>query len=255
MTHFKTILRITLVLCIIAFAVIAIVKMQNRNCTGVEVILDYQGENQILNKQDFIQILDQNSIITKGEKLKQIKLESIKRVLSEEIYVQKLNKIYFSGTKLIIDITLREMLMHVFPKNGNQFFVDSEGFMLPFSTKIKEKLIIVNGNLEVQYAEKKNVKEQKSKLFSLYQIAKAIQKDPFYSQNFKQLVVNDENIIELMPIDGSLTILFGDETEVDQKLSKLKEIYNSVLPFSATKKYSLIDVRFKNRVIAKKVNI
>ena len=42
----------------------------------------------------------------------------------------------------MIDITLREILIHVFTKNGNQFFVDNEGLLLPFSTKIKENLII-----------------------------------------------------------------------------------------------------------------
>lgn len=255
MTHLKTVLRISLVLCIIVCAVFAIIKMQNRNCSGVQVIVDYQGENEILNEQDFIEILNQNHIKTTGEKLKQIPLDSIKQVLSKEIYVQKLNKIYFSGTKLIIDITLREILFHVFSKNGNQFFVDTEGFMLPFSAKIKENLIIVNGNLNVDYSLKGDVKKNKSYINSIYLIAIAIHKDPFYSDNFKQIFVNDDHVIELVPVDGALTILFGDETDVDQKLSKLKEIYNSVLPFSANKKYSLIDVRFKNRVIAKKVNI
>lgn len=255
MTHLKAILRITLVLSIIICAVFAIVKMQNRNCSGVQVIVDYQGENEIINEQDFIEILNQNRIKTTGEKLNQIPLDSIKNVLSKEIYVQKLNKIYFSGTKLMIDITLREILIHVFTKNGNQFFVDNEGLMLPFSTKIKENLIIVNGNFEINYTLKGDVKKNKSILNSIYQIALALHKDPFYSENFKQIFVNENNIIELVPVDGALTILFGDETDVDQKLSKLKEIYNSVLPYSPSKKYSLIDVRFKNRVIAKKVNI
>lgn len=62
-------------------------------------------------------------------------------------------------------------------------------------------------------------------------------------------------MIELVPINGSLTILFGDEVDAEEKFFKIKEIYTNVLPYSADKKYSLIDVRFKNRVIAKKANI
>jgi hypothetical protein len=255
MTHIKTILRISLVLCIIICAVIAIVKMQNRSCSGVQVVIDYKGENEILTEADFIQLLIQNQIKTNGEKLKEIKLESIKKVLSNEIYVQKINKIYFSGTKLVLDLTLREILLHVFPSNGNPYFIDDEGYMIPFSSKIQEKLIIVNGNITHNYIEKKLITEKKSSLNSIYQIAKLLQKDPFYFNNFKQIFVNKEQVIELVPNDGSLTILFGDENEAEEKLIKLKEIYNSVLPFSANKKYSLIDVRFKNRVIAKKANI
>ena len=78
---------------------------------------------------------------------------------------------------------------------------------------------------------------------------------PFFNENFKQIYVNEQRVIELVPINGSLTILFGDEVDAEEKFFKIKEIYTNVLPYSADKKYSLIDVRFKNRVIAKKANI
>ena len=73
--------------------------------------------------------------------------------------------------------------------------------------------------------------------------------------NFKQLYLNDKNIIELIPVDGNTTILFGDEVDNNEKIFKIKEIYSNVLPFSGEKEYKLIDVRFKNRVIANKENI
>ena len=255
MKLFKTILRVVLVLSLIVFAVLAIIQMQNRTCTGIKVIIDYKGENDILTEHDVIQLIEAAQIKTTSEKLKTIPLESIRNILSKEIYINKINKIYFSGTTLVIDISLREILLYVFPENEKPFFIDQNGIMIPFSPKIKEKLIIVNGKLNIQYVPKKSITDSKSILNSIYQIATLIQKDPFLQENFKQIYVNDQKVIELIPLNGTLTILFGDEIEAQEKLFKIKEIYTNVLPYSADKKYSLIDVRFKNRVIAKKANI
>lgn len=255
MKLFKTILRVVLVLSLIVFAVLAIIQMQSRTCSGVQVIIEYKGENKILTEQDVIQLITAAHIQTTSEKLKTIDLEQIKQVLSKEIHINKINKIYFSGTKLMIDISLREILLHVFPENDNPFFVDQNGIMIPYSPKINEKLMIVNGRLNVNFNNKQHISSHNSKLFSIYQIAILINQDPFLKSHFKQIYVNDQNVIELIPMNGSLTILFGDEIDAQEKLFKIKEIYTNVLPYSAEKKYKLIDVRFKNRVIAKKANI
>ncbi|HPE39516.1 MAG TPA: hypothetical protein PLI77_00335 [Bacteroidales bacterium] len=255
MKLFKTILRVVLVLSLIVISVLAIIQMQSRTCTGIQVIIDYKGEHNILSEKDVIQLIDSAHIKTTSEKLKTIPLESIRKILSNEIYINKINKIYFSGTKLMIDISLREILMHVFPENDSPFFVDQNGIMIPSSPKIKEKLIIVNGKVNDKYSLKKSVTNSKSTLNSIYQIATLILKDPFLKEHFKQIYVNDQKVIELIPANGSLTILFGNEIDADEKLFKIKEIYTHVLPYSADQKYRLIDVRFKNRVIAKKANI
>lgn len=255
MKLFKTILRVVLVLSIIVFTVLAIINRQNRSCTGVVVSIDYKGENNILSENDIIQLIASANIKTSHEKLKTIQLEQIKKALNKEIYIKKINKIYFSGTKLMIDVSLREMLLHVFPINQSPFFVDMDGIMIPNSAKIKEKLIIVNGTFNTHFKQLEKISPKEPVLNSIYQIATKIKNDPFLNENFKQIYVNEQRVIELVPINGSLTILFGDEVDAQEKFFKIKEIYTNVLPYSADKKYSLIDVRFKNRVIAKKANI
>ena len=255
MKLFKAILRVVLVLTIIVFTILAIYNRQNRSCSGVVVSIDYKGENNILSEKDILQLISSAQIKTTNEKLKSIPLEKIKKVLNEEIYIKKINKIYFSGSKLMVDVTLREMLLHVFPLNQSPFFVDLDGIMIPNSAKIKEKLIIVNGTFNTHYKQLEKISAKEPVLNSIYQIATKIKNDPFFNDNFKQIFVNEQRVIELVPINGSLTILFGDEVDAQEKFFKIKEIYTNVLPYSADKKYSLIDVRFKNRVIAKKANI
>ncbi|HPS72127.1 MAG TPA: hypothetical protein PLM70_07725, partial [Bacteroidales bacterium] len=178
MKLFKTILRVVLVLSIIVFTILAIINRQNRSCSGVEVSIDYKGENNILSEQDIVQLISSAHIKTTNQKLKSIPLEKIKKVLNEEIYIKKINKIYFSGTKLMVDVTLREMLLHVFPLNQSPFFVDMDGVMIPNSAKIKEKLIIVNGSLNTHYKQLEKISTKEPVLNSIYQIAAKIKNDP-----------------------------------------------------------------------------
>lgn len=255
MNLFKTILRVVLVLTIVVIAVFAVIKMQNRSCGGVKVLINYQGENPILTEKDIIKLIDLAQIKIVNQKLKTIPLEKIKQVLSSNIYITKINQINFSGTQLVINITLREILLHVFLPNNSSYFIDSEGIVIPYTDKIKEKLFIVNGNLKINLTKNQNILDKSSSLKSIFIIASQLIKDPFMVANFKQLYLNDKNIIELIPVDGNTTILFGDEVDVNEKIFKIKEIYSNVLPFSGEKKYKLIDVRFKNRVIANKENI
>jgi cell division protein FtsQ len=254
MNLFKTILRVVLVLAIVVIAVFAVVKMQNRSCGGVKVVINYQGENPILTDKDVITLIDSAQIKTINQKLKTIPLEKIKQILSENIYIKKINQIYFSGTQLVIDIVLREILLHVYLPNNSSYFIDYEGSVIPYTDKIKEKLFIVNGYLNISLTKNQNILEKSSSLKSMFIIATQLAKDSFMVANFKQLYLNEKNIIELVPIDGKITVLFGDELDVNEKIFKLKEIYTNVLPFSSEKKYNLIDVRFKNRVIANKEN-
>jgi cell division protein FtsQ len=255
MTLFKTILRVVLVLSIVVFAIFAVVRMQNRTCSGVQVNINYKGVNSILTEEDILQQISTFHIKTVNEKLKTIPLEKIKQILSNDIYIKKINEISFSGTKLIIDVTLREMLLHVFLLNGNSYFVDYDGIVIPYTSKIKEKLIIVNGNIFKTITKNENILDKPSTIKSIFNIATLINQDSFLSEKFKQIYVNDQNIIELVPSDGSLNILFGDEIDAVEKLFKIKEMYSNILPYTTDKKYKSIDVRFKNRVIANKANI
>jgi cell division protein FtsQ len=255
MNLFKTILRVVLVLTIVVIAVFAVIKMQNRSCGGIKVFINYQGENPILTEKDIIKLIDLAQIKIVNQKLKTIPLERIKQVLSSNIYITKINQINFSGTQLVINVTLREILLHVFLSNNSSFFIDYEGIVIPYTDKIKEKLFIVNGNFKMNLTKNQNILEKSSSLKSIFFIASQLIKDPYMVANFKQIYLNDKNIIELIPIDGNTTILFGDEVDVNEKIFKIKEIYSNVLPFSGEKKYKLIDVRFKNRVIANKENI
>ena len=89
-------------------------------------------------------------------------------------------------------------------------------------------------------------------MLSAYNIAHAIQQNEFAKVQFRQIYINENQEIELIPSVGRLTVLFGDDTDAAEKLVHLREVYRNGLIYTNINQYTQLDVRFKNRVIAKK---
>ena len=247
----RAFLGLTAMIVILVFVVIASIKMNNRICSEIQVVINYAGENHTVTKNDICQLLDANNIETIGLEIKKIDLPEITKLISKEPFIKSIDKINFSGTKLRIEITLRQLLLHLYPVYGDQYFIDTDGYFLPYSAKVNEKLIIANGNITTQFKTGFHIDSASYTLRACYQIACELLEDPFYQVQFRQIYVNKLGQIELVSSIGNQIALLGNDQNLQDKLLKLKEIYINVLPYS-DQKYSRFDVRFKNRVIAEK---
>lgn len=248
----KGIVRILVTLVVIAIVVVAIVTMQSRHCEKVQVRIQYNGENPTVSSEDVIALLEEENIPILGEELKEIDAATISKVIEKNPFVRKTNKVLTAGTTLIIDISLRNLLVHIYPEKGEQFFIDEEGFLLPYSSKVKENLIVANGNIEHSYKAGHYLDTAKNRLNDIYSIAKILSAEDFYSAQFRQIYINSNQEIELIPMVGKQIVLVGDGQNIQEKLFNLKETYKNALVYKGIDQYAQLDLRFKNRVIAKK---
>jgi len=248
----KSLLLIFLSLFAIIVVVFAVVKMQHRKCEKIEIVIRSEVKELTVTREEVLSILKKNKIKIVGEELKDIDQKAIFEKLKAHPYIKQINPIRFSGQKLIIDIELRKLLLHVYPMVGQQYFVDHDGFLLPYNHNVQERLLIANGYLDASYRAGAQVRNTDSMLVALYDIAKTIDTSNFYRAQYKQLYVNQEDDIELVPAVGSQIILLGKGNNAAEKLFQLTEAYRQGLVYMNPDKYTLLDLRYKNRIIAKK---
>lgn len=251
MTKLRPFLVIILTIGIISVAILAIVKMQSRECDNIQVTIQYEGESPTVTESDIIAMIKKSGVQVIGKKLKEIDFGEVSAAIAKNPFILQTNKIYFQKRSAVIDITLKKLLLHVYPLRGEQYYLDENGNFLPYSAKVRENLIIANGNITTQYKPNSRIGD-KSMIASIFRIAKLIEKNEFYTAQFRQLYVNNQNEIEIIPTLGKHTILFGDERNAEEKLFNLKETYKNGLAYVGMDQYALLDVRYKNRVIAKK---
>lgn len=252
MRLFRFILAVILCLAVLAGIVFAAVNMPKRPCSGYDLLVNYDGEYPAVSDADIRQMIEDDQIKIVGVPLKDIDLEQIAQQLQQNPYIKTVNEVRFSSTKLRIVVTLKNILLHVYTQDGKQYFVDEEGFMLPFSLVVQENVPIANGKITDAFVNGKNVQENPSNLHRVFRIASYMNSNDFYRAQFRQLFVTSSNEVILVPTVGRHKILFGTDKNMEEKLFNLQQTYQQGLAYMGMDQYASLDLRYKNRVIAKK---
>lgn len=214
--------------------------------------ISYQGENPYLSKEEVTQFLDESGIAIIGEKLRDLPLEEINKQLCKNHYIKEIESTGFAGTHLVIKIKLHHFLMHIFTETNEQYYIAEDGFIVPYHPNIKENIIIANGYIPEISDGDTTINSNVLKI--LYRIASTIKNNPFDAAQFKQLYVNKNQEIELLPSLGEHIVLFGTDDNTEEKLLYLRKIYTETSFYSGPEPYKQLDVRFKNMIIAKRRN-
>jgi cell division protein FtsQ len=121
--------------------------------------------------------------------------------------------------------------------------------MLPLSEKFSARLPVFTN-----FPSDKKVlaKADSSLLGDIRTISLALQKDSFSMAMVEQVDITPQRMFEMIPKIGNQLIVFGDATDVNAKLEKLKLFYKEIIVKAGWNNYSVINVQYKNQVVAKR---
>ena len=220
--------------------------MPKQRCERISAEVHTQNESVIVSPSDVEKIISDAQIEVVGKEVKEVDLSEITNKLKSNPYIAEVNFIHFAGKKLVIDYTLKEILLHVFTPGGAHYFVDSEGNMVPYTAKMKDYLMVVNGNIPDAFT---SCKKAPGKIQNALALTKKINEDDFYQAMFRQIYIGN-NGLELSSAIGGQTILFGSLENADEKLKNLKTVYENGLSHKGYNTYAQLDARYRNRIIA-----
>lgn len=247
MKYAKPIVRILLSITLIVMLILAFVHMPKQRCERISAVAHTQNESVVLTQADIEQLLKAAKMDVVGKEVKEIDLGDINNLLNANPFIETVNFVHFAGRKLVIDYTLRNIVMHVFTPDGNHYLVDDKGVVVPFTSKMKDYLMVVNGNIPDTYTVGKKAPK---KLQNALALTQKINADDFYHAQFTQIYFNGQNDMELSTTVGGQTILFGSIDNADEKLKNLRTVYENGLSHKGYNTYVQLDARFKNRIIA-----
>ena len=248
----KFIASFLLFLGILVLMVWAAIKSKEQTCNQISILINCSEESKLLAQSDVLHILKQNNVEWNGKAIKEIDLSFVHKILAEENYIQSVDKVHFLGSNLQIEVTLYNILLEVKAQNGEKFLLDVNGTFLPYSSKIGNGVIVAQGIIPCNFQKKETISPDNHELYELFSMASLIHDDPFYTELFHKLYINDKQEITLYPSIGNIPVMFGSTQDAQYKLKSLKYMYEDVLPYMNEDKYAQLDVRFKNRIIATK---
>ena len=230
--------------------VAAIQTKEAHRCKGIEINIHGVSNNFFVDKKDLM-----NAITTAektnpvGKAIGSFNLKKMETELEKNVWIKSAELFFDNNEILQVTVQEREPVARVFTVAGSTFYIDDELAMLPLSEKFSARLPVFT---DFPGDNKVLTKADSSLLMDVKNISLAIQKDSFCMAMIEQVDITAQRFFEMIPKIGNQLIVFGDATDVDSKLSRLKLFYKEIMVKAGWNNYSVINVEYKNQVVAKR---
>ena len=255
----KKTLLITLDVFIVAYLVMAVCSWHNPArkalaCTKVNINIADDEENGFLNPAEVKRLLEKNGIYPLSKPIKDINPRNIERRLVRMPFVNTAQCYVTKDGHVCITITQRTPIVRVKSFNGDDYYVDDNGGVMP-NSQYTSNMIIATGAISRVYA-----------CNYLATMTQCIMDDDLWRNEIEQINVLPDRTVELVPRVGDHIVNIGalpmasDKNNRDNKvheyvsnqLKRLEEFYKHGLSQAGWNKYSYISLEYTNQIVCTK---
>ena len=241
----KRILLSIVMLLLIAYLIVAITAFNHRPanqvCRDMELIIKDTVYAGFVTKDEVAGILQRKGIYPVGKKMERISTKTLEKELGKHPLIDKTECYKTPSGKVCVEVTQRIPLLRILSNNGDNYYIDNKGTVMPPQAKCIAHRAVVTGNVEKSFAVK-----------DLYKFGVFLQNNKFWDAQIEQIHVLADRSIELVPRVGDHIIYLGKLEDFENKLARLKTFYQKGLNKVGWNKYSRISLEFNNQIICTK---
>lgn len=232
----------------VVLLIAAITKKDNERLTGIEIHISGVQNHYFISKKDVMDLLENvNKKKLDNAVVSHLDLAAMEKKLERDQWVKKAEIFFDNNNVLQVKISEREPVARIFTTSGNSFYIDTSLARLPLSDKFSARLPVFTGFP----TDVKVLKKQDSLLLrDISLMSEYIGFHSFWMAQIEQMDITPRNTFVLVPKLGNQTILFGNADNLEAKFNKLLTFYTQVQTNVGWNKYSVIDVQYRNQVVA-----
>lgn len=233
------------VLVLIAFSTDS---FTSNRCKKIEVNIKNADEQFFINKKDI------RALATKygsdqliGKRYEKIDLREIEQRVLRNRQIKSCQ--VFRGVEgtLNIDVEQHIPIARILMTNGREdVYVDADGSFFPLSDRYSARILLLSGEYFRNLSNLKSKRQEKS-----LQFINLINEDSFLKAQFTQLNIDDNGDISIVPLVGNHIIEFGEPTNIENRLNRLKIFYNQILPVKGWDGFSSVSVKYDGQIVCK----
>ncbi len=247
---FKKLLKIGLFILMVVVIISSLAfssgRMARVKCAEVKVIIP-EDSPRFIDEEEIARLINKADPKILEKKLESINTEKLERQLEKATAIKNAevfpritgDNLSFKG-KLVVEVEQREPVFRVM--NGKEdIYLDEEGVVIPANPKFASHVLLVTGKADAEFARGK-----------LLPFANYVTTDEFWKVQIKQVDVNGEGELVLVPLIGDQIIEFGEPSNYREKLRNLKAFYEQGMPEAGWDRYQKISLKYKNQVVCTK---
>jgi cell division protein FtsQ len=250
------VLAIALIILVLGF----VNKSQEEMALKKPIInIDYETENRFVGIGDVLkEIINTNDTSLKS--INNYNILEIEQKINNNPAIKEAQVYRTIDGNIIANVKQRRPIVRVY-SNGENYYIDEKGFLMPTSNKYTARVLVVSGFLNessgrgygLNYANLPDSLIENTLLDDVYKISKYIDESEFWSAQIEQVSVNKDLDFILIPKVGNHKIVFGGVNNVDGKFNKLMIFYQKGLKRTGWNEYSEINLKYKDQVVCTKI--
>jgi len=231
-------------------------------CSSIKIQVDNNSGNFFVTNDDVLDMIFSKGDSLVGTPITSIPIAVYERHIAADPSVKRAEVYTKHNGVFAVKVYQREPILRVFNSDGESFYLDKEGSVMPTSDNYTARVPVASGFImEKQYEMQRfNVAEMSdslkdiSCLDDLFTLATFIRNDEFWKAQIQQIRVEPNGELTLIPTVGDHHILLGRTDKMEQKFKKLLLFYKKGLNKTGWDQYSRINLKYKDQVICTKKN-
>ena len=175
-----------------------------------------------------------------GLSMDHVNVRKIEETLRQNTFIESVECYKTQTGRVHITVTQRLPVMRIKADNGEDYYVDTNGIILP-TTSFVSNLVVATGSIQRKYAQE-----------NLTRIGNFLLENPLWRSQVEQINVLPDGSVEMIPRVGDHVVYIGMPTDLERKFSRLEKFYKYGLSEAGWNKYSYINIEFSNQIICKK---
>ncbi len=216
-------------------------KPEKQVCSQIELVIKDTVNAGFVTRNEVSELLKKKNIHPVGKNMDGIHTKTIEREIGKHPLVDQAECYKTPSGKICVEVSQRIPVLRIMSSNGENYYVDNKGAVMPPTAKCTAHRAIVTGKVDQAFATK-----------DLYKLGVYLQNNKFWNAQIEQINVLDGRRLELVPRVGNHIIYLGKADKFEEKLSRLKTFYEKGLNKVGWNKYSRISLEFDNQIICTK---
>ena len=209
-------------------------------CNEVNIKVEDGSVKGFLDDEEIKLQLQRARLYPVGDQMRMVDVRKIEEKLLQNPFIKSAQCYKTPTGRVNISIDQRLPVIRVKADNGDDYYVDEQGNIMP-NTHVASNLVIATGHIQQKYAQR-----------VLRNIGCFLLNTPLWCNQVEQLNVLQDGSIEMVPRVGDHIVYLGTPTNIEGKLARLEKFYKYGLSKAGWNKYSYINVEFDNQIICKK---
>lgn len=212
----------------------------NAICKDVTLTIEDSAKAGFIHAEQISNRLKREGLYPRGKYMAYINTAFLEKKLKEMALIEDVVCYKTVKGTVCIQVTQRLPVMRVISNNGDDYYLDAKGRIMP-PTKNPADLVIATGDISKDFAKR-----------YLTRIGSYLQATPFWNSQIEQINVTPEHTLELIPRVGNNLIYLGEPVNTMAKLDRLNIFYEKVISVVGWDKYSKINLEYPNQIICTK---